>query len=181
MTRLSKPRRRLSFLRIFLRSVVGKLTSIPSAVIPLGRLKMNLFVDDINLSTAKRIVSFFGYQLCVQFVPPDQKSPGDKRYNRESRLFFLRDYIAKCGLSHGEFAEAIGLTRDAVTYWFRQDDIRISRLYRIALYLGADLNFSITPKVERKGGETTHPTTSFTIELQEETSITPDLLEHTID
>lgn len=181
MPRLFKPKRRLSFLRIFLRSVAGKLTSIPSTVIPLGRLKMNLFADDINLSTAKRIVSFFGYQLCVQFVPPDQKSPGDKRYNRESRLFFLRDFITKCGLSQGEFAEAIGLTRDAVTYWFRQDDIRISRLYRIAFYLGADLVFSIVPKMERKGGKTTHPTTSLTIELQEETSITPDLLGHSID
>ena len=169
-------RRRLSFLKIFLRGAVGDYDAIPSDIIPVGRLKMNFIADDINLSAAVRIVSFFGYLLFVELVPPNQGGPGDKRHNREARLFFLRDFIKKCGFSHREFAEAIGLTKDAVSYWFKQDDIRISRLYRIAFALGADLVFSIKPKVEGNRETKTHSTVSSIIEIQRETLITPELL-----
>lgn len=171
----------MNFLRIFLRGVVGEYNRIPSNVIPEGRLRMNFIADDINLSTAIRIISLLGYLLCVELVPPNQRDPGDKRHNRETRLFFLRDFIVKCGMSIDEFAAVIGLTRDAVTYWFRQDDIRISRLYHIALSFGADLVFSITPKPEGIGEKETYPTASCTIVIQDKTPITPKLLRHPID
>ena len=51
-------------------------------------------------------------------------------------------------MTQEQFGVSLGLTRDAVTYWLKQDDMTLSRLYYVAFVTDSDLRISITPQKE---------------------------------
>lgn len=139
--------KRLAFLRSFFNSIFADIREIPPRIIPPGRLKMNLFTDDMSLSAAQRVVRYFGYSLDFSLIPLVY-NPRPREYYQvdpTKRLFFLREFFHDSGLSNIAAAKTLGLTRDAISYWFKKDNIQISRIYDIALLFGADMEITIAP------------------------------------
>lgn len=60
------------------------------------------------------------------------------------RLAFLQIAITKYGFSNAEIAQKVELNQTALNYYFRNDDIYMSRLNQIANAMGATLNIRIT-------------------------------------
>lgn len=60
-----------------------------------------------------------------------------------SNLKFLADFFKKTGLSTENAAEKVGITRQAVYYWFATDDAKISTIMNFIDKCGYTIDFSI--------------------------------------
>ena len=172
-------KRRLSFLRILFNALKVRIDDIPSTIIQPGALRAAFYsADDTRLSVIRKIVEYFGYRLHIKLVPlrtmkkPNQKY---KNYNPAKTLSFLREFISAQGMTQEQFGVSLGLTRDAVTYWLKQDDMTLSRLYYVAFVTDSDLRISITPQKEF---ETRAAKAITTITLREQETIHKGLLGH---
>lgn len=177
MEKKTKLRRRLSFLRRFLKSTLQKHKSIPATIINPGTLKMAFLHDDMRVSLAKRIVAHFGYVLQFRMTPktiPRKKARRNKDRHPYENLGFLRSFLGEAKISQAEFGERLGLTRFSVTYWFKEDDIRISRLYEIAYLWNADLFITISLQQPHSNNPT--PSCNTKIILDETVDIDQDML-----
>ncbi len=139
--------KRLSFLRRFLKMLELRFQDIPQTIIQEGALKMAFHADDMRLSIVRSIIEHFGYRLRIRLEPSDRRQRKSRRKNADehySNLMFLRRFLNSSGMTDAEFADSLGITRDSITYWFKTDDLRISRLYQIAYATKSDLTFWIT-------------------------------------
>ena len=142
--------KRLSFLSTFLRALGVAIKDVPESIITPGALSMIFFsADDTRLSVVRAIVEYYGFRLHIRLAPrlplgkPNEKY---KIFNPYMTLSFLREFLSRCGLTYQELAEAIGLTRDAISYWIKKDDMTVSRLYYLAQKTDSDLLITITPQ-----------------------------------
>jgi transcriptional regulator with XRE-family HTH domain len=62
----------------------------------------------------------------------------------DSRLHFLAEFIKKENLLLYELAGSVGLSGSFFNYTFKNDDILVSILYRIAQAYGCDISWSLT-------------------------------------
>ena len=46
-------------------------------------------------------------------------------------LKFLTDFMEETGLTTAAVAELLGISRQAVYYWFKKDDVKISVIYKL--------------------------------------------------
>ena len=145
--------KRLSFIKKFLKGLGLNMSDIPPSIINLGALKMALRADNLHISVIRRIVEHYDHVLFIRLSPRYpiyRPRTTHKRYNPALNLFFLREFISRMGLNIKQFAEAIGLSKEAVIYWFTTDDITLKRLYEIAYLMDADLQISINPKPRKE-------------------------------
>lgn len=48
-----------------------------------------------------------------------------------THLKFLTDFMEETGLTIANIAELVGLSRQAVYYWFKKDEVRLSLIYKL--------------------------------------------------
>lgn len=142
--------KRLAFMRSFLNAILADINDIPHRIILPATLKMNLFIDDMSLSAAQRVIQYFGYTLVFQLIPriSNPRMPDYYQVNHKKRLSFIREFLHESGYPITEVATILGITRYAISYWFKRDDIQISRIYDIAQSFDADLEITILPMSE---------------------------------
>lgn len=170
--------KRLSFLRRFLNALMISIQDIPSSIINPMSLRMNFHVDDLRLSIARRIINYYGYELDIRIIPRGARRQRNcsRFYDSRKNLAFLRDCIKWSGLSQAQFAAELNLSRDALAYWFKTDDIRLSRIYHIAYHINANILFIIY-RVDAHF-DSTEPIVSDSIFLNEAQPISLNLLRH---
>lgn len=59
-------------------------------------------------------------------------------------LAFFKEFLSATGVAYPELAERIGLSTNALFYWFRSDDIRLSLMMNVAEALGYHLYISLS-------------------------------------
>ena len=104
---------------------------------------------NISLSRLLSIVDVLGYEFeiaigkkpSLDYEEPSYFKFKDIRKLSLSNLHFLSCAINESGITKKDLAERMGLTRDAVTYWFsnKNDDITIRNLTMVANALGMDI------------------------------------------
>ena len=65
-----------------------------------------------------------------------------------SRLFFLQEAMARRGETYESVASKINRSSRSVAYYFKNDDIKLSSLYKIVWAMGSSIEFVITPKTQ---------------------------------
>lgn len=60
-----------------------------------------------------------------------------------ARLRFLVDFMKAAGLTTVKLADLMGVSRQAVYYWFVKDDMRMSQIYRIFELCGYIIHFEL--------------------------------------
>lgn len=104
-------------------------------------------IGDIRLSRLLSVADALGYDLeiSVDKKPSlNQEEPvyykfSDIRKMSLKNLHFLSCAFKESGITKKEAAERMGVTRDAVTYWFVRDDITIRNLCAVANALDRDV------------------------------------------
>ena len=67
-------------------------------------------------------------------------------------LKFLTDFMEETGLTTASVAELVGISRQAVYYWFKKDNVRISMIYKLFEAYGYKIEFDLI-KVRPTEGE----------------------------
>ena len=49
----------------------------------------------------------------------------------QETIKFLTDFMEETGLTIANIAELVGLSRQAVYYWFKKDEVRLSLIYKL--------------------------------------------------
>ena len=129
-------------------------------------LRLQLNNDDMKLSRAAEIVSILGYQLSTDIKEKNLPSPETLGYrlilpktlqknlekgfldkkHMNRKLSFLFEFISRNSIAKRELARELGLSPGAVETWFKNDDIAISHLFRIADMYDAEIVFTLKPK-----------------------------------
>lgn len=106
--------------------------------------------DDIRLSKVIQVARVLGYDLQVSIdKKPYQLGKSEPSYfsfNEMEKLslknlYFLKHAIKESGITKYELAARLGITKEAITYWYVADDITLRRLTACANILGRDLYF----------------------------------------
>lgn len=121
-------------------------------------------VQDIDLSRIQAFIDRLGYDLDIQItggnlVNDDQPAKlsykqvqallDDRGANIElRRLFFLRHAMDMRGETCEAIAQKINRSVSCLSYYFKQDDIKLSALYKIVWAMDASIEFIIKPKQE---------------------------------
>lgn len=58
-------------------------------------------------------------------------------------LKFLIDFMEETGLTTASVAELVGISRQAVYYWFKKDNVRISMIYKLFEACGYKIEFDL--------------------------------------
>ena len=58
-------------------------------------------------------------------------------------LKFLTDFMEETGLTTASVAELVGISRQAVYYWFKKDNVRISMIYKLFEAYGYKIEFDL--------------------------------------
>ena len=58
-------------------------------------------------------------------------------------LKFLTDFMEETGLTTASIAELVGISRQAVYYWFKKDDVKISMIYNLFEAYGYKIEFDL--------------------------------------
>ena len=58
-------------------------------------------------------------------------------------LKFLTDFMEETGLTTASVAELVGISRQAVYYWFKKDDVKISMIYNLFEAYGYKIEFDL--------------------------------------
>ena len=66
----------------------------------------------------------------------------DGQWNRV-HLKFLIDFMEETGLTTASVAELVGISRQAVYYWFKKDNVRISMIYKLFEACGYKIEFDL--------------------------------------
>ncbi len=61
---------------------------------------------------------------------PEESNYQDGKWNL-THLKFLTDFMEETGLTTATVAELVGISRQAVYYWFKRDDVRLSMIYKL--------------------------------------------------
>lgn len=119
-------------------------------------------VQDIDLSRAEKFVNALGYDLDIKITGGNvndevvkldyQKIESILAKRGEiyelSRLFFLQEAMARRGETYESVASKINRSSRSVAYYFKNDDIKLSSLYKIVWAMGSSIEFVITPKTQ---------------------------------
>ena len=68
-----------------------------------------------------------------------------------ARLRFLVDFMKAAGVSTGQAAELMGVSRQAVWHWFTKDDMKVSQVYRLFELCGYVINFELEKEAVESG------------------------------
>lgn len=111
--------------------------------------------DDAMLSSIENLINACGYKLTFSLekkshevgdaiVTINQKeTPASEE---AKRLDFLAKTLDSYGIQRKEAAEKLGLSYTALYYWFRNDDVFISYIYKIADLYGLKVKIKIDPR-----------------------------------
>ncbi len=109
--------------------------------------------DDMNLSRAEAICQILGCEVSFSLFKPGSNAYyqlngkeillGDGQGYKLKRLAFLSAYLESKGISRTALAEKLCLGWSTVATWFRNDDIKISRLFQIAKVLGTSVGVNM--------------------------------------
>lgn len=127
-------------------------------------------VDDAKLSSMEKLFEALGYKISFSIdepisddtqiirVPTEQNGtqvwmksepmPDSEKFPVPGvalkRLYYIRIYLIRRGVTYKELARNMGLAPQSVQYWFKADDIFISYIYKIAeaLKTGVYISFN---------------------------------------
>lgn len=106
--------------------------------------------DDVKLSYIITAAEVAGYDVFISIADEaqDMVRLGDPKKTPVSvkRLYFLTCALKEKKLTKVELAEKLGMTRDAISYWYAKDDITIKNLVAAASVLGRNINFRFVDK-----------------------------------
>ena len=111
--------------------------------------------DDAMLSSIEKLINACGYKLTFSLekkshelgdaiVTINQKE--EPAADNSKRLDFLAKALDRYGIQRKEAAEKLGLGYTALYYWFRNDDVFISYIYKIADLYGLKVKIKIDPR-----------------------------------
>ena len=66
-------------------------------------------------------------------------------------LKFLTDFMEETGLTTASVAELLGISRQAVYYWFKKDDVKISVIYKLFEVYGYKIEFDLIKERTSEG------------------------------
>lgn len=66
-------------------------------------------------------------------------------------LKFLTDFMEETGLTTASVAELLGISRQAVYYWFKKDDVKISVIYKLFEVYGYKIEFDLIKERNSEG------------------------------
>ena len=66
-------------------------------------------------------------------------------------LKFLTDFMEETGLTTASVAELVGISRQAVYYWFKKDNVRISMIYKLFEAYGYRIEFDLIKERPTEG------------------------------
>lgn len=129
--------------------------------------------DSCKLSQALNICEALGYEMTMELV--DEKGlyrANDKARQREGRrLDFMRNALARIGVTQKDLSEKMGLHPNTLIYNFQTDDMPVTRVYEIADTLGLGLRIDIrqvpSSAEEDGGGSGCHVVTTVTKTLEQ--------------
>ena len=111
--------------------------------------------DDVRLSYIFSAAEALGYNAYVSISDNPSRVSELEKAGRDvslqpvyKRLYFLTRGLKEEKVTKQELAEKLGLTRDAVSYWYSKDDITIKNLIACAKVLSRNINFSFVKKEE---------------------------------
>lgn len=110
--------------------------------------------DDAKISSVEKFIADCGYK--VEFcLKKESDMVGDALVTinprvsatpkSEGRLAFLDDALDRYGIMRKEAAQKLGLSYNALYFWFQHDDVFMSYIYRIAENYGLKLSIRIDP------------------------------------
>lgn len=134
-----------------------------------------LSVDDMRLSKVMEIAEAFGYEFIITYTVPyasahntnlliDRYAVNGEKSLAEKRMTFLRFAIAQANITASDVAAAVGLQRQGVQRWFRQDDVNVRYIYELAEAMNWKVNIHFKRKEQAEASdcadteETTKPT-----------------------
>ncbi len=106
--------------------------------------------DDIRLSKIILVAKALGYDLqaCIDKKPyqiadgkPNYFSFNEIEKMSLKRLYFLKHAIKESGMKKNDLAARLGITKEAITYWYVSDDITVRRLVACASVMDKDMYF----------------------------------------
>lgn len=115
--------------------------------------------DDTRLSIVEKIFDKCGYELDINIVRTldEEQIPTylstknivikNGKYMLK-RLFFLEEAMNRYGISRIETAKRLNISPAGVGYWFKTDDISISRLEEFCEAFNLKMKMKIKPKKE---------------------------------
>lgn len=136
----------LAFFREFLNANGSPLQKIADGM---GVSKSSIFhwfkIDDMRLAQMVEVADILGFDVEVSAShdpasPAFRLRPAKDPGPQTSRLQFLTSALKECHVTKTALAEAIGLTRESLTYWYVRDDITIRNLICCLKVIGRDLN-----------------------------------------
>ena len=66
-------------------------------------------------------------------------------------LKFMTDFMEEAGLTTASVAELVGISRQAVYYWFKKDDVKISMIYNLFEAYGYNIEFDLIKERPSEG------------------------------
>ena len=66
-------------------------------------------------------------------------------------LKFMTDFMEETGLTTASVAELVGISRQAVYYWFKKDNVRISMIYKLFEAYGYKIEFDLIKERPTEG------------------------------
>lgn len=105
--------------------------------------------DDVRISQIEACAAALGYELYISIsdAPTDVVQVDDFGVRSDGvkvalkRLHFLTCAIKEQKLTKAELASRIGITRDAISYWYSKDDMTVTNAISCAKALERNLNF----------------------------------------
>ena len=73
---------------------------------------------------------------------PEKSNYQDGQWNLV-HLKFLTDFMEETGLTTASVAELVGISRQAVYYWFKKDNVRLSMIYKLFEAYGYKIEFDL--------------------------------------
>ena len=109
--------------------------------------------DDVRLSYVFDAADALGYNLYISISDTPSKFGDLEKAGRNAalqpevkRLYFLSCALKEERVTKQDLAEKLGITRDAISYWYSKDDVTVKNLIACAKVLGRNLNFSFVKK-----------------------------------
>ena len=112
--------------------------------------------DNTTLENLHAVYSAFGYRLYLRLEPKStvikegdvwlhvnasiNLATGAIRPDEEMRTDFIRKAISASGLTQAKVAESIGMSRNMISYYFKNDDFQMEDVVKIKEFLKLELH-----------------------------------------
>ena len=91
---------------------------------------------------------------CSLKMRKEANNPGSNYQDGQWNLVhlkFLTDFMEETGLTTASVAELLGISRQAVYYWFKKDDVKISVIYKLFEVYGYKIEFDLIKERNSEG------------------------------